>query len=120
MNVSKKRKHMFLLEEFIYKTKMKFNNEIISLKERKKKLIDKIQNYYKKITDINQQLGKTEELFIPQFDKALELPELQLEITEEQIDEYARQKLRESSKKAGGMGMGGGGGDEKDNKQQQS
>ena len=25
MNVSKKRKHMFLLEEFIYNSKMKFN-----------------------------------------------------------------------------------------------
>ena len=31
MNVSKKRKHMFLLEEFIYNTKIKFNQELIFL-----------------------------------------------------------------------------------------
>lgn len=111
MNVSKKRKHMFLLEEFIYNTKMKFNNEIISLKERKKKLIDKIQLYYKKITEINQQLGKSEDLFIPTIDRALEMPELQLEISEEQIDEYSRQKLRDGQKKQGGGGMGMGGND---------
>ena len=42
MNVSKKRKYMFLLEEFIYNIKMKFNNTIISLRERKKNIITKI------------------------------------------------------------------------------
>lgn len=51
---------MFLLEEFIYNTKTKFNNEIINLRDRKKKLIDKITNYNKKITDINKQLNITE------------------------------------------------------------
>lgn len=39
MNVSKKRKHMFLLEDFIFNAKMKFNNEIISLKTRKSNII---------------------------------------------------------------------------------
>jgi hypothetical protein len=31
MGVSKKRKHMFLLEEFIHQTKMGFNKEIFTL-----------------------------------------------------------------------------------------
>lgn len=35
MNVSKKRKHIFLLEELIYETKMKFNNEIKHLRDQK-------------------------------------------------------------------------------------
>ena len=36
MNVGKKRKHLFLLEEFIYNSKLKFNNEVIQLRELKK------------------------------------------------------------------------------------
>ena len=53
MNVSKKRKFMFLLEEFIYKTKMGFNKELINLRQRKKVLIEKIEKYNKLIMDIN-------------------------------------------------------------------
>jgi hypothetical protein len=44
MNVDKKKKHMYLLEEFIYNTKMRFNKEIISLKDSKIQLIEKIKN----------------------------------------------------------------------------
>jgi len=69
MNESKKKKHMFLLEEFIYNTKMKFNNEIISLRERKGKIIDKISGHNKKINEINKQLNITENLFTPIIDK---------------------------------------------------
>jgi len=54
MNVSKKRKHMFLLEEFIYNTKMKFNSELISLRDRKKNLIKKIKNYNERVKEINK------------------------------------------------------------------
>jgi hypothetical protein len=54
MNVGKKKKNMFLREEFIYNTKIKFNNEIISLRERKKNIIAKITEYNIKINDINK------------------------------------------------------------------
>ena len=43
MNVSKKRKYMFLLEEFMYNIKMKFNNTIINLREIKSNIINKIK-----------------------------------------------------------------------------
>jgi len=56
MNMSKKRKHMFLLQEFIFNTKMKFNNEVISLRDRKKLLLAKISVYNAKICDINRAL----------------------------------------------------------------
>ena len=36
---------MFLLEEFLYKTKMRFNQEVINLREKKKSLIEKIEKY---------------------------------------------------------------------------
>lgn len=45
---------MFLLEEFIYNTKMKFNNEVISLRERKKTIIDKVTQYNSRIAEINK------------------------------------------------------------------
>lgn len=32
MNVEKKKGHIFLLEDYIYTTKLKFNSEIIELK----------------------------------------------------------------------------------------
>lgn len=48
---------MFLLEDFIFNAKMKFNNEIISLKNRKKNIIEKVKDYNEKITQINKELN---------------------------------------------------------------
>lgn len=45
---------MFLLEEYIYNRKSEFNNVLISLKSRKKNIIEKIRGYNIKITDINK------------------------------------------------------------------
>ena len=45
---------------------------------------------------------------MPKFDKILEMPEDTLLINEEQIDDYIKQKAKET-KKGGGMTMGGGG-----------
>lgn len=36
---------MYMLEEFIYNTKVKFNHQLIALKKRKVDLIDKIKRY---------------------------------------------------------------------------
>jgi hypothetical protein len=58
MNVSKKRKHMFLLEEFLHSMKMKFNSEIIALRGRKHAIIQKITSYNTQIEEINEKLGK--------------------------------------------------------------
>lgn len=85
MSVQKKRRHMFLLEEFNYQTKMKFNNELVELSTRKKNLIQKIIQYYGKIQQINGQLGVSEPLPIPVIDQKLENPDSFFEITEEQI-----------------------------------
>lgn len=90
MNVSKKRKHMFLLEEFLYNTKIKFNHQLITLKARKLQLIDKIKMYNENISKINTQLGRVEVLFTPDIDKATEDPDSYMHITDEQIDEFAR------------------------------
>jgi len=52
-NVSKKRKHMFLLEEYIYSIKMKFNNNVKRLRHEKEILIDLIKKSNEEIKTIN-------------------------------------------------------------------
>jgi len=44
---------MYMLEDFIYNTKFRFNHQLINLKERKVSLIDKIKKYNQIITKIN-------------------------------------------------------------------
>jgi len=49
MNVSKKRKNMFILEEYLYSLKMKFNNSVKRLRLEKEELINLITESNKKI-----------------------------------------------------------------------
>lgn len=101
MNVSKKRKHMFLLQEFIYDTKIKLNNKITDLRDRKQKLLEKITNYNERIQQINRNLGVEETLFVPKLDKEREMPECFMEINETEIEEYSKNK--EKAQKKPGM-----------------
>lgn len=78
---------MFLLEDFIFNAKMKFNNEIISLKNRKKNIIEKVKDYNQKIMYINKELNIYENLFVPQIDWDLEYPEKKFEVSVEEIDQ---------------------------------
>lgn len=77
---------MFLLEEFIYNTKMKFNHDIIGLKDKKQTLMGKIERYNSRILEINKLLGIEENLFVPKFNDETERPESLLEVTEEEIN----------------------------------
>ena len=77
---------MFLLEEFINNTKMKFNHDIIELRDRKKLLMEKIKKYNSRILEINKLLGIEEELFLPKFDLETEHPESMLEVSQEEIE----------------------------------
>jgi len=54
MNVSKKRKNMFILEEYLYSLKMKFNNSVKRLRLEKEELIELIKNHNKRIKKINE------------------------------------------------------------------
>jgi len=75
MNVEKKKCHIFLLEEYIYNTKKKFNEEVSELKLLKRKIVDKINAYNTRIQVINQDLGIKEQLFQPKIDFASEDPQ---------------------------------------------
>ena len=72
---------MFLLEEFIYNTKMKYNSEVIKLQSKKQQLIEKITNYNKKITEINKELVIDDILFVPKIDIESEFPEKLIEVS---------------------------------------
>lgn len=105
MNISRKKKHMFINYQFLFESKKKFNERLLELKQRREQLVDKIKRYNKVYQDINAELGIEEQLFQPRTKHNDEE-----EITEEDIDEYAKQKAREKEQKKGGMGMGGMGG----------
>ena len=105
MNVSKKRKHMFLLEEFIYDTKLKLNHKINDLKDRKKNIMTKISDYNQRIVQINKQLGVEEVLFNPKLDIEKEMPDSFMTLNEQDIDEYSKIKEK-GTKKAGVYGSG--------------
>lgn len=98
MNVSKKRKHMFLLQEFIYDTKLKLNHKINDLKERKRNIMTKINDYNQRILQINKQLGVEETLFTPKLDVEKELPESFMSVTDQDIDEFGRSKEKGAKK----------------------
>lgn len=101
MNVSKKRKHMFLLEEFIYDTKLKLNHKINDLGDRKKGLMIKIEDYNQKILLINKQLNLEETLFYPKLNIELEKPETFMNVNDQDLDEYT--KIKDKVLKKTGM-----------------
>jgi len=56
MNMSKQKKHILLLEKFIYSVKMDFNKSIEKLREKKLQTIEKIKNTNIRIGEINSEL----------------------------------------------------------------
>ena len=105
INVGKKKKHMFLLEEFIYNTKMKYNNEILNLRKQKLNIIDKVERYNKRIGEINKELNIEEKLISPKIDEELEIPENYLEINDKVVDEYAKKIEEEKAAKNAAFSM---------------
>lgn len=85
MNMEKKQGHIFLLEDYIYTTKLRFNQEILQLKTQKKDLINKISSYNQRIQLINKDLGIKEDLFQPSLDLPTEEPQSLLEVQESEL-----------------------------------
>lgn len=74
---------MFILEEYLYSLKMKFNNSVKRLRLEKEELINLITSYNGRITEINTDLAVEEKLFVPLIDNELEYPEKFYDITED-------------------------------------
>jgi hypothetical protein len=101
VNFSKKRQQMVLLEGSIHKLKVDFNQKIQELKLRKKEIIDHVKTVNSRLSEINSELGVTEELFVPTIDKEAEYPENFFEINDEDIDKFKAKKEAEKNKGKG-------------------
>ena len=97
---------MFLLEEFIYDTKLKLNHKINDLKDRKQNIMTKINDFNQRIMQINKQLGLEENLFNPKLDLDKEMPDNFMIIDDQDIDDFSKTKDK-GSKKGGNYGTGG-------------
>jgi hypothetical protein len=65
MNISRKKKHMFINYQFLFNSKKKFNERLLELKQRRTSLVEKIIRYNKIFQDINAELALDEQLFQP-------------------------------------------------------
>ena len=52
---------MILLEGSIHRLKMDFNNKVLQLKMRKVDIIEKVDNLYSRLSEINKELGMQDE-----------------------------------------------------------
>lgn len=104
MSMKKQKKMIFLYEELVYSTKGDFNTNVMEMRERKKELFEKILKSNERLKVINEQLGVEEILFVPEWDNELEFPENAYQVSQEEIDELARQKEEEKKNKKGRFG----------------
>jgi hypothetical protein len=105
MSVKKQTRMIYLYEEFIYGSKKDFNLSLADMRERKKKLVSKINSANSRIAEIDVQLdklvdeseGKTDQrkqLLIPEYDEYIEFPEKLLEVSPEEVEALAKKKKK--------------------------
>jgi len=85
---------MVLLEGSIHKLKVDFNTKIQELKVRKMDIIYRAEILNERLGQINTELGTPEELFVPSIDTAVEQPQKLFNITDKEIDEFRKEKVR--------------------------
>ena len=101
--MARKKKHMFLHYNYLFNSKKTFNEKLLELKKRKEKIIEKILRFNKRFQEINAELGINEDLFAPKIEK-----EASDEISNEEIEEFSKQKKARENKRGSTGGMGGG------------
>lgn len=65
LNVTRKKKHMFIHYNYLFTSKKQFNEKLTDLKKRKEKIIEKILKFNKIFAEINAELNLEEVLFVP-------------------------------------------------------
>lgn len=100
VNFSKKRQQMVLLEGSIHKLKVDFNRKIQELKGRKRDIIDRVKRLNGRLGEINSDLNEHVVLFEPAIDEAVEYPEKFFEVTDQDIENFRRQKIENERKAA--------------------
>lgn len=57
LNVSRKKKHLFLHYQYLFEEKKEFNKRLESLRLKKKELVDKLEPVNDRLRKINKDLG---------------------------------------------------------------
>lgn len=117
MNVSKQRKYIFELENFIHQSKQAFNTSLSSFRDRKLAIVEKVTRYNKRIAEINEVLAINEVLEQPRCNPVIEDPMHLFNVTQEEVLEGLREKEKEKALKTQGMFGGPVGGAEDSNAQ---
>jgi len=79
---------MILLEGSIHRLKMDFNNKVLQLKMRKVDIIEKVDNLYSRLSEINKELGMQDETVKYVIDDKVENPMNVYNVTDEEIEAY--------------------------------
>ena len=83
---------MFILESSIHSLKEQFNEKVVGLRDKKRGLMEDIKDKNARIAEINEQLGITESLFTPKLDMDLEAPDYFLEVSDEDLIHFVRDR----------------------------
>ena len=83
---------MILLEGSIHRLKMDFNNKVLQLKMRKVDIIEKIDNLYTRLSEINKELVMKDETVKYTIEDRVENPMNIYNVTDDEIEAY-RQEL---------------------------
>jgi len=70
------------------------------LKLRKKEIIERVKRLNGRQTEINTELAEQQDLFEPTIDETVEYPEKFFDVTDDDIENYRRQKQFEKDRAA--------------------
>ncbi|XP_070551975.1 cilia- and flagella-associated protein 44-like isoform X2 [Ptychodera flava] len=112
MNALKKRNQLLLLIEEIYNHKMHFNGRLITLRDKKISLIEKIIQYRQELIEVQSKLNPEQRKPLPAIPDLLpcEVPERQYQYTRESLKKFKenmeKQRAEDQAKAAGASGFG--------------
>lgn len=111
VNHLKKKQQMILLEGSIHKLKMDFNDKVQHLKMRKVEIIEKVDNLYSRLSEINKELAMPDETVKYLIDDKVENPNHIYLLTDEDIEAYRLELIQrdideKAKHKTGGKGKG--------------
>lgn len=99
MTVSKQRRVITMVEEFIYTVRMDFNKSIIEMRSQRAQIFEWIRETNTRIRVINSELGVEEDLFEPVYNEDIEFPERIYIVKDEEVKAFAKER-KEQEKRA--------------------
>ncbi|CAF0711556.1 unnamed protein product [Brachionus calyciflorus] len=109
MNVYKAVERLMMIKNFINKNQMIFNKKVLSLRDKKKGLVEEINRAIDRLEQIQYILGQEQEISIPRPSmRPEEIPEKKYEYTREKLIEFKKELESKQNKSHEEDGSGGG------------